>query len=142
VGLLKRFGDSGPNQGQNGRQPPSGRSGSTPGALEPSARTPAPGESGVGQYGSPDGAGQGNRTSFLGGAGPGALARENNFYDIKAKVQSALIAELDPKLDLSQTAQVRRTIEELFGVVLSQQGINLSRADRRRYWASGRLSRY
>jgi len=61
-----------------------------------------------------------------------AAARENNFFDLKRKVQNALIAELDPKLDLSQTAQVRRTIEEQFNRILEQQGVVLNRLERNR----------
>jgi pilus assembly protein CpaF len=57
-------------------------------------------------------------------------AKEAGFYDLKRKVQNALIAELDPKMDLTQTAQVRRTIEEHFNRVLEQQGIVLNRQDR------------
>ncbi len=63
---------------------------------------------------------------------PGGINRENNFYDLKRKVQSALIAELDPKLDLSQTDQVRKTIEELFTRILEQQKIVLQRQERLR----------
>ena len=61
-----------------------------------------------------------------------AAARENNLFELKRKVQAALIAEMDPKMDLSQTAQVRRTIEELFNRVLEQQSVVLSRQDRQR----------
>ena len=59
-------------------------------------------------------------------------AKEQSFYDLKRKVQIALIAELDPKMDLSQTAQVRRTIEEHFNRILDQQSISLTRQDRNR----------
>jgi pilus assembly protein CpaF len=130
VGLLKRFGDSGSNQGQNGRQPASGR---TAGLGDQTGRALAPTENGGGQHGPPETSA--GRTGYLGGGGgqsAASMARENNFYELKSKVQNALIAELDPKMDLSQTAQVRRSIEELFGVVLNQQGIALSRADRMR----------
>ncbi len=58
--------------------------------------------------------------------------KEHGFYELKSKVQNMLIAELDPKMDLSQTAQVRRTIEELFNLILEQQGIVLTRVDRLR----------
>ncbi len=61
-----------------------------------------------------------------------AAARENNLFDLKRKVQAALIAEMDPKTDLSQTAQVRRTIEELFNRILDQQNVVLTRQDRLR----------
>lgn len=61
-----------------------------------------------------------------------AAARENNLFELKRKVQAALISEMDPKTDLSQTAQVRRTIEELFNRILDQQNVVLSRQDRQR----------
>ena len=63
---------------------------------------------------------------------PGPSQRENNLFELKRKVQTALIAELDPKTDLSQTTQVRRQIEELFNRILEQQNINLARQDRQR----------
>ena len=62
----------------------------------------------------------------------GGSARENSFYELKRKVQNALIAELDPKIDLTQTNTVRRTIEEQFNRILEQQGIILNRQDRNR----------
>src|SRR5258708_7632919 len=65
-------------------------------------------------------------------ASVGRPVRETNLFGLKRKVQNAVIAELDPLLDLSQTAQVRRTIEEHFNRILSQQGIILNRQDRTR----------
>ena len=56
----------------------------------------------------------------------------NNFYELKRKVQAALIAELDPKLDLSQTDLVRKTIDELFNRILEQQKVILQRQERQR----------
>jgi len=50
--------------------------------------------------------------------------------DLKTRVQNKLIAELDPKMDLSDSMQVRRTIEELFNTILDQEGVALTRADR------------
>lgn len=130
MGLLKRFGgDSGNNTGTDGRQPTGGR---IPAPVNP-ADVGGSGGLAVPQsathYGPPD-LGAGGRGGPLANAGP--TARENSFYELKGKVQAALIAELDPKLDLSQTNQVRRTIEDTFNMVLSQQGIVLSRADRQR----------
>lgn len=52
--------------------------------------------------------------------------------DLRARVQSKLIAEMDPKMDLSDTNQVRRTIEELFNAILDQENVVLVRADRQR----------
>ena len=84
-----------------------------------------------GSYGLPDLPPQA-RTALNGGNGNAPISRENSFYDLKTKVQNMLIAELDPKIDLSQTGQVRRTIEELFNLILDQQGIVLTRVDRMR----------
>jgi pilus assembly protein CpaF len=76
-------------------------------------------------------------TSRLGGlsarrvAPPGAAQRDT-YYDLKARVQNKLLAELDPTMDVSQTAEVRRTIEELFENILAEEKIILSRPERRR----------
>jgi pilus assembly protein CpaF len=43
-----------------------------------------------------------------------------------------LIAELDPKMDMSRTDEVRETIEELFDQILAEENLMLSRAERQR----------
>jgi len=62
---------------------------------------------------------------------PTAPARDA-YLDLKTRVQNKLIAELDPKLDISQTEEVRNTIEELFDSILVEENIILSRAERQR----------
>jgi pilus assembly protein CpaF len=52
--------------------------------------------------------------------------------DIKTRVQNQLIAELDPKMDMSRTDEVRETIEELYDQILSEENLMLSRAERQR----------
>jgi pilus assembly protein CpaF len=64
-------------------------------------------------------------------AAPGAAQRDT-YYDLKTRVQNKLLAELDPSMDVSQTAEVRRTIEELFENILTEEKIVLSRPERRR----------
>ncbi len=64
-------------------------------------------------------------------APPGAAQRDK-YYDLKSMVQNKLLAELDPSMDVSQTAEVRRTIEELFENILAESNIVLSRPERRR----------
>jgi pilus assembly protein CpaF len=64
-------------------------------------------------------------------APPGAGQRDT-YYDLKTRVQNKLLAELDPSMDVSQTAEVRRTIEELFENILTEEKIVLSRPERRR----------
>jgi pilus assembly protein CpaF len=84
-----------------------------------------------------------NETSKLGSASrlgglsarrvaPPGAAQRDTYYDLKARVQNKLLAELDPTMDVSQTAEVRRTIEELFENILAEEKIILSRPERRR----------
>ena len=64
-------------------------------------------------------------------APPGAAQRDT-YHDLKTRVQNKLLAELDPSMDVSQTADVRRTIEDLFEQILAEEKIVLSRPERRR----------
>lgn len=52
--------------------------------------------------------------------------------ELKSRLQQKIVAELDPKIDLSKQDQVRRTIEELFNTFLAQEEIVLARAERTR----------
>ncbi|MGD2253676.1 MAG: CpaF family protein [Anaerolineales bacterium] len=65
-------------------------------------------------------------------AAPSGSVKRDTYYDLKTRVQNKLLAELDPSMDVSQTAEVRRTIEELFENILSEERIVLSRPERRR----------
>lgn len=62
---------------------------------------------------------------------PTAPARDA-YIDLKTRVQNKLIAELDPKMDISQTDDVRSTIEDMFDSILVEENIILSRAERQR----------
>ena len=79
----------------------------------------------------------GPQTSRLGNlsgrrVAPPGVAQRDTYYDLKTRVQNKLLAELDPSMDVSQTAEVRRTIEELFENILTEEKIVLSRPERRR----------
>jgi len=63
---------------------------------------------------------------------PTGLSDRSKYHDLKTLVQNKLLAELDPSMDVSQTAEVRRTIEELFENILTEERIVLSRPERRR----------
>jgi pilus assembly protein CpaF len=63
---------------------------------------------------------------------PTTATQRDKYHDLKTMVQNKLLAELDPTMDVSQTAEVRRTIEELFENILAQENIVLSRPERRR----------
>jgi len=58
------------------------------------------------------------------------------YADVKTRVQNQLIAEIDPKMDMSQTDEVRATIEEMFDQILTEENIVLSRAERQRLFES------
>ncbi len=58
-----------------------------------------------------------------------APVRES-FRDVKFRIQSRVIQDLDPKLDLSNQVEVRRRIEEIFGKVIDEEGLALTRAER------------
>jgi pilus assembly protein CpaF len=60
------------------------------------------------------------------------LTTNSDFIDLKNRVQQKLIAELDPKLDLTKTDEVRRNVEEIFNEILDSENIVLTRVDRAR----------
>jgi pilus assembly protein CpaF len=50
-----------------------------------------------------------------------------SYFDLKTRVQNKLLAELDPSTDVTRTEEVRRTIQELFEQILTEENIVLSR---------------
>src|SRR5215207_9816632 len=79
--------------------------------------------------GGPGGAGGGLPTSPAQRLMTQAPVRES-FRDVKFRIQSRVIQDLDPKLDLSNQVEVRRQIEEIFGKVIDEEGLALTRAER------------
>jgi len=65
-------------------------------------------------------------------AAPQAKSEQTTLADLKTRVQQRLLAELDPGMDISQAAEVRRTIRELFEQILQEENIVLSRPERHR----------
>jgi pilus assembly protein CpaF len=61
-----------------------------------------------------------------------AAGTRDAYFDLKTRVQNKLLNELDPSMDVNRTAEVRRTIEELFENILAEESIALSRAEKRR----------
>jgi pilus assembly protein CpaF len=62
---------------------------------------------------------------------PGASSRDP-YSDLKNRIQMRLIAELDPSMDISQTTEMRNTIQEMFETMLQEEQIVLSRNERRK----------
>src|SRR5262249_51496552 len=127
MSLFDRFGKD-PSRDQ-GDSISANRSGQPGGMGNPGAGDPLGGGT---RYNNPLGTPADSRMYGNGQGGGANAARDSSFFDLKKKVQNALITELDPKLDLSQTAQVRRVIEEQLNRILAQQGIALNRQDRTR----------
>src|SRR5829696_6278566 len=60
----------------------------------------------------------------------GTTPTRESFRDVKFRIQNRVIQDLDPKLDLSNQVEVRRQIEEIFGKVVDEEGLALTRAER------------
>src|SRR5260221_3359486 len=60
----------------------------------------------------------------------GQSAARESFRDVKFRIQNRVISDLDPKLDLSNQADVRREIEDIFSRVIDEEGLAFTRAER------------
>ena len=74
-------------------------------------------------------------------ARPGSLGstrreEDHSAVELKVRVQTQLINELDPKLDLSNVARVRQQVEEIFNAILDKENIVLTRSERARMFES------
>ncbi|MBK8021361.1 MAG: CpaF family protein [Chloroflexi bacterium] len=58
--------------------------------------------------------------------------RENAYVDLKSRVQTRLLSELDQSTDLSRKTEVRAHIEELFNAILAEESMVLARQERQR----------
>ena len=62
---------------------------------------------------------------------PVTSPQAGTYFDLKTRVQNKLLAELDPSMDISKTDEVKRTIQDLFEQILSEENIVLSRPERK-----------
>lgn len=60
-----------------------------------------------------------------------SIARDA-YSDLKTRIQQRLILELDPSMDISQSAQVRNTILELFESMLAEEQIVLTKNEKKK----------
>ena len=65
-------------------------------------------------------------------AAPAVQASQDRYQDIKNRVQNKLLSGLDPTTDTKKIAEVRKTIQELFEQILTEENIVLSRPERAR----------
>jgi pilus assembly protein CpaF len=93
------------------------------------------GGSGGEQGGGKSGSGDGSRLSSLQArrvSAPITSPQAGSYFDLKTRVQNKLLAELDPSMDITKTDEVRRTIQEMFEQILTEENIVLSRPERAR----------
>jgi len=57
---------------------------------------------------------------------------KDNYFDLKTRVQNKLLQQLDPSMDVTRTAEVRKTIEDLYESILNEENLVLSRAEKKR----------
>ncbi len=110
MSLLKRIESARPGPGGGG------------GGEQPSSNVPVPTQQPFGGQGGP-------QAPTAGRLMPTGPSRES-FRDVKFRIQNRVIQDLDPKLDLSNQVEVRRQIEEIFGRVIDEEGLALTRAER------------
>ena len=63
---------------------------------------------------------------------PITTPQAGSYFDLKTRVQNKLLAELDPSIDPTKTDEVRKTIQDLFEQILTEENIVLSRPERAR----------
>lgn len=106
----------------------SGGTGGTPPSGGEGGGTPPP-ESGA----------EGSRLSAmrsqqaLAGRAPGRP--DSGYSDLKTRVQSRLLQELDQSMDLNRKNEVRAHIEELFNAIIAEESIAIARAERERLFS-------
>jgi pilus assembly protein CpaF len=124
MGLLRRIEGSGiapPAQVPAetvGQTPPGGASGAAGGAALAAPPVGAPPVEG--------------RRVGLGVVTASASRTASISRELKSRVKNRLIAELDPEMDLSKTAEVRQRIKALFDAVVEGENIVLTRVERER----------
>lgn len=61
-----------------------------------------------------------------------SVASRDAYSDLKNRIQQRLIAELDPAMDVTNSSEVRVTIQEMFETMLLEEQIVLSRNEKKR----------
>ncbi|MBL8061507.1 MAG: Flp pilus assembly complex ATPase component TadA [Anaerolineales bacterium] len=120
MSLLRRI-----EQGQNAGNNQSGKEAPQGGQKAPSEAPPPSG----------GGGGDASRLSSLQArrvSAPITSPQAGSYFDLKTRVQNKLLAEIDPSMDVTRTEEVRRTIQNLFEQILTEENIVLSRPERAR----------
>ena len=59
-------------------------------------------------------------------------ASQETYQDLKTRVQTKLLSEIDPSVDVSKVSEVRKTIQDLFDQILIEENFILSRTEKSR----------
>jgi pilus assembly protein CpaF len=65
---------------------------------------------------------------------PNIPSAQDTYQDLKTRVQTKLISSMDPSTDPSKVMEVRKSIQELFEQILTEDNIVLSRPERARMY--------
>ncbi len=65
---------------------------------------------------------------------PNVSTAQDTYQDLRTRVQNKLLSGLDPSMDPTKVQEVRKTIQELFEQILSEENIVLSRPERARMY--------
>ncbi|MBM2810517.1 MAG: CpaF [Chloroflexi bacterium] len=80
----------------------------------------------------PSGEGGGGSAPPRPAVAPPRPGQNHMLRDLKTRVKGKLIAELDPNMDLTKTAEVRQRIKSLFDQIVESENIVLTRVERDR----------
>ncbi len=61
-----------------------------------------------------------------------SMGTKDAYTDLKNRIQQKLISELDPSMDVSHSAEMRATIQEMFETMLMEEQIVLTRTEKQR----------
>ncbi len=120
MSLLKRIGGGDSLNSSGGQAAPTG---APAGPMGGQQYQPAPSNNGS----QPEAL---RRPTVAPGAAP--AGGRGDMMELKARVQNKLIAELDPKMDLSRLDEVRRQVEDVFNQILDSENLILTRVERAR----------
>jgi pilus assembly protein CpaF len=139
MSLLKRLGTTQDLAGSSQKTPPqkSGTGPITTGGLGQQKSQQGNGQTGQAGDARPEQTGSGElgglrRPSIGTQQVGGSQQKSDNFNELKSRIQNRLISELDPRMDLGNQDEVKRTVEDTFTSVLEAENIVLTRVERMR----------
>jgi len=92
-------------------------------------------QSGESQSSSPQGGSSAQHSSSVPIRKPlsiGSQQVQDTYQDLKSRVQTKLLAELDPSVDVTEILEVKKTIQNLFDQILVEENFVLSRTEKTR----------